>query len=143
MKRSPTTWYALVGWLFTLLKDTCLRVPTRLRIERISSYFDGGTIDIIGRDEHGHRRRIRLTQQMFEPDSWGDMPVGRLYLGWRRVPMRGRAEAAVLDLVERLLKEEEAARPANAESGTTSDWEAHNLRLILEYVRSASYGQVL
>jgi hypothetical protein len=94
-----------VGWLLALLKDVCLRVPTRFRLEGVSSYYDGGTTDIYGCDGDGHRRRIRLTQQMFAPERWSDPPVGRLYLGWRRVPMRGRAEAALLALVERLLAE--------------------------------------
>jgi hypothetical protein len=132
-----------VGWLLALLKDACLRVPTRFRLERVSSYYDGGTTDLYGRDEHGHSRRIRLTQQMFAPVAWSDPPVGRLYLGWRRVPVRGRAETAVLVLVDRLLAEQQAAGPAEGESEALHAYRLDSLRRILEYVRSDSSGQVV
>ncbi len=132
-----------MGWLLALLKDICLRVPARLRLERVSSYYDGGTTDIYGRDEHGHRRRIRLTQQMFAPVRWSDPPVGRLYLGWRRVPKRGRAEAELLALVEQLLVEQEAAGPAEGETAALHRCRIDSLRWLLEYVRSTSYGQVV
>jgi hypothetical protein len=42
-----------VGWLSVLLKDACLRVPTRFHLESVGSYLDGGTTDIYGRDEDG------------------------------------------------------------------------------------------
>lgn len=132
-----------MGWLLAFLKDACLRVPTRYRLERVSSYFDGGTTDIYGRDEHGHRRRVRLTQQILPRGSWSDPPVGRLYLGWRRVPKRGRAEAALLALVGRLLTEQEAAGPSEGESDTLYEFRVYSLGRLVEYVRSDRYGQVV
>jgi hypothetical protein len=109
----------------------------------VTSYFDGGTTDIDGRDEHGLQRRIRLTQQMFAPVSWSDPPVGRLYLGWRRVPRRGPAEAGILALVERILAEQEATGAAEGESDALCECRVYSLRRLLEYVRSQSYVQVV
>jgi hypothetical protein len=130
-----------VRWPLAVLKDTFLRVPTDLRLERVASYLDGGTTDIFGRDEHGLRRRIRLTQHMFARRWFGPMP-GRLYLGWRRVPVRGRAEAACLTLVERLLAEQEAAGPADGEKPWMHENRAYTLRAVVAFVRSEAYGRV-
>jgi hypothetical protein len=80
---------------------------------------------------------------MFPRRSWAEAPVGRLYLGWRRVPKRGRAEADILALVEQFLAEQEAAGPAEGEMEALHRCRVYSLRRLLEYVRSPSYGQVV
>jgi hypothetical protein len=131
----------IVAWLLVVLKDTCLRMPRRFRLERVECYLDGGTTILVGRDEHGHQRRIRLSQQTFVPMSWFDWSTGRLYVGWRRVPMRSSAETAILKLTERLVVEQEAAGPAEGELPALYRCRIYSLWMMLNYVQSDSYGK--
>lgn len=131
----------IIDWLLVVLTDTCLRVPRRFRLERVECYFDGGTTILVGRDEHGHRRRIRLSQQTFAPMSWFDWSIGRLYVGWRRVPIGSRAETAILKLTEQLVVEQEAAGPAEGELPALGRCRVYSLRMMLKYVQSDSYGK--
>ena len=124
----------MTTWLRGLLADGFLHVPERLRLERVNSYLDGGTVDIVGVDPQGRRRRVRLVQRMFGEASRLGRP-GRLYLGWRRVPRGGRAEAAILELAARLLAEQESAGPEAGELVALYRVRVYSLRRLLSDAR--------
>jgi hypothetical protein len=102
--------------------------------------LDGGTIWIDGRDEYGQRRRITLTQQLLPRQSWFSRPVGRLYLGCRRVPNGGKAERAILALLRQLLTEQEASGPTPGEKREQWECRVTSLRCVLEYLGSRRDG---
>lgn len=98
----------MFGWLFR--KPSA--VPERLTVEATHYFLDGGTTVILGTDESGRQRSVRLTQHMFEQRGG----VGWLYLDRYRVPRRSDIERAVVRVLRASL-EELRARPQGRRPG--------------------------
>jgi hypothetical protein len=85
------------GWLFRKPPT----VPKHLTVEDVRYWLDGGTTEVIGADQDGKRRVIRLTQYLFP--QWGG--VGWLYLDRYKVPRRSEIESAIVELLKACLTE--------------------------------------
>jgi hypothetical protein len=107
----------MFGWLLSRLPP---RVPERFVLTDSENWLDGGTTTLHGTDERGRKPSIRLTQQLLPRMSWGDPPVGRLYVDGRLVPLRGEAERAVLAVLEAAVAEVRA-RPRPAPQSVPED----------------------
>lgn len=91
----------MFNWLLAKLEP----IPKRLRVEESWMEMDGGSLELIGTDERGKRRTVRLPVHPLLDDVETESKPRVLYLGVRKLRLGSPEEFTLLNLLEQAVVE--------------------------------------